>query len=149
MNKGETLVEFLIAYWWLILVILIAGSLFSYYFILSSGTQKSGCPEVLSISAGDWNYEEGGIFEFKIENEVGETINITSVTATSKNVSVDKKINSLLGIGGKTGEITMPGLPAGNKGEPVSIKLKIGYRIPGQITGESILSCSLKGTIGE
>ena len=142
--RGQRAIEYITTYGWIVLVILIVGGLFYYYGIAPS----EGCSGIFNIAGEDWTYSKDGSFVFRIQNKIGQSINITSIEIRSGDVTKSSTTNMILPLGEKTKEIVITGLPEGSEGDPIAIDLEIKYLVPVRIGGENSFSCKLEGNIG-
>jgi hypothetical protein len=79
-TKGQAAMEFLMTYGWAILAAIIVIGLLGYYFI-SVGTGRSAALVNAPFYANAWNAKTTGI-TLELENNGGETLNVTDVTVT-------------------------------------------------------------------
>ncbi|MFQ6021050.1 MAG: hypothetical protein ACE5J4_03510 [Candidatus Aenigmatarchaeota archaeon] len=131
MKKGQTAMEYLMTYGWAILIILIVGGLLVYYgvFSIKPGASKQGFG-LVDVSS-PWDYNAAGTLRIKVENRVGQPINITQIFITDGTVSNKNVISG--------GESLSPGttsdwIPAnstvtGSTGDAYSISVAIEYMV--------------------
>ncbi len=148
MRKGQTAMEYLMTYGWAILIILIVGGLLVYYgvFSLRPGASKTGFGQVDIVSP--WDYNAAGELRIRVQNNLGQSLNITTVNITDPASAVTPPStntiykNSLFGYILNTGGTTeflqnsTSGYPysglSGATGDPYTIKVTIAYIVAGQ-----------------
>ncbi len=145
--RGQTAGDYLKAYGWVLVIILIIVGLFLYFDYISP--QRKSCYGVLNIALDDWKYDKNGTFVFNIGNSVGRSVNITTINARVEEQTESIDLNRIIGIKDKTSNITISGLPQKSEEDIVSIGLEIYFLVPGEIGGEKKFICNLEGKVGE
>ena len=129
-QKGQAALDFMMSYGWAIsLVVIVAAALFLLgVFDFSSflGTTASGFS---GVTVSGWQMDSAGAFSFKLANQAGQRINITSVEITSGTASTT--ITPAYGIlenGAGSGTMaTSTSLGAISPGAGYSAKVVINY----------------------
>ncbi len=80
--KGQSAIEYLMTYGWAILIILIVAGVLAWYGFFNPAASlpatKTGFSELDVVSP--WDMSSADVLRIELENRVGQTINITSIT---------------------------------------------------------------------
>ena len=148
MRKGQTAMEYLMTYGWAILIILIVGGLLVYYgvFSLRPGAAKTGFGQLDVVSP--WDYNAAGQLRIRVQNNLGQSLNITTVNITDPASSINPPTSNSIYNGATYGYMSNTGgtsafLTAisggavgsgvtGSSGDPYTIKVTVIYVVAGQ-----------------
>ncbi len=131
--KGQTAIEYLMTYGWAILIILIVAGVLAYYGIfapagfLTPTARGFGTVQVLS----PWTVSTTGGITLRVENRVGEQINITKIYATKGGSSGSCTLSPEVTIDtGSSGIVSCTiSAASGNAGDTYTITLSIEYEL--------------------
>jgi hypothetical protein len=133
--KGQTAIEYLMTYGWAILIILIVAGVLAYYGIfapagfLTPTARGFGQVQVLS----PWTLTANGDLTLRVENRVGEQINVTTIYATKGGSSSSCSISPEVTIDSGSNQIisgcALGSSIGGNAGDTYTVTLTIQYEL--------------------
>lgn len=128
--KGQAALDFLMTYGWaILLVILVAGALFALG-IFDVGTMVGNrAVGFTQVAVEAFKVAADGTLTVKLENQVGNVVDIDYVNATYLGTTVGNSTPSIvnLGVGSSTNTITVGDLGTVGSGNSYVVTLKIGY----------------------
>jgi len=123
MRKGQSAMEYLMTYGWMILLIVVISGVLVYYgmFTPPVGQSISGFGSVMPLAA---EYASDGSLKLYVENRAGGEINITSVVVESTPLSgLAPTAMAMAGRSWVKGTTATPGSP----GDPYNLEVSVTY----------------------
>lgn len=128
--KGQAALDFLMTYGWaILLVILVAGALFALGIFDVGSMVGNRAVGFTQVSVKAFKVASDGTLTVKLENQVGNKIDINSINATYLTTSVQNSSIGVtnLGVGKSTNTLTVGDIGTVTSGDSYTITLKIGY----------------------
>jgi len=126
-RKGQVATEFLMTYGWAILIVALATVMAWQWGLFNpGGAVKPGSAGFWGIRPTDFRYVSSGELHLSLINDVGGTVNITSVTAKlADNTYTNTSIKTIRA--GETGSYTITGMTPLSAGSNYQIPVIITY----------------------
>ena len=148
MRKAQSAMEYLMTYGWAILiVIIVAAALYALGVFTPATTTTEARFQTLGASTAHI-LETGGTFRIKLPNQIGKTVNITSVAVapTAGGTGCTTNSTGFTISPGQIAETTVNCTAMGlGSGSPYSLKVTVGYTPTGGYASSD--SATVTGTV--